>query len=529
MQNQLKEIALLGTTKKGLDVELLKPSVKEIISKATFEDVEHKLLNTLSAVHYYMDAGTIYPVLDEVPEMPIITDSGTYAPVKAQEIFSLLNTMAAFIRPLLLDDLLNVLLEKKWLVAPENCLGLLQFANQYSVKVKDKVLQVIGNKGRYIVLFDSSLKYTVSTNINTDVWEYGTTKERTEFIEKLRKTDTEKSIEFLQNSWKSETVVVKRNWLQIISNTYNSKSDLEFISEVYTTGFKFKEKELKTNVECRKILAQMLLGDRYSQLFKETTTVIETLFVTDKKKGFLGMGSTLKTSLMLPAEDAENPFWNATHLSNVYGFDAAYDIAIFKNSTLYYFSLFLTYMPRTFWTPFFQDSVDDFTTYFLTNDAFKVKRANTNLPIFTLPLVENTIQNKDEVLANSLAGKLKVTEALRILPLFNQADYEKFILKNKLLGDTEVLEYHPENNTEWNLKFCESLIIEFSDNCAKYYYNQFNTCAMVLAKKAPVEILKILESQCEKVSHSNNYNQWNTHFYEPLSTYLKIKITLKNL
>ncbi len=92
------------------------------------------------------------------------------------------------LRESLLNAWLNVLIEQKLIVNAELVIRLVQQGRNLSNRTKAKIVEVIGNKGAWILQYDPSLNYAMPA-AGAVQWQDGTTQERKQLFATLRKTN----------------------------------------------------------------------------------------------------------------------------------------------------------------------------------------------------------------------------------------------------------------------------------------------------------------------------------------------------
>jgi hypothetical protein len=154
----------------------------------------------------------------------------------------------------LLNSWLDVLVKNKWIVSPEVVLKLLELGNSFSKGIKLKIVKVIGNKGNMILPMFSG--YNGVSSLNSDqVWLEGSTSDRKELLDSLLEKQPERAIALLQSTWAQESVTNKRFFIELLSER-KSEATIQFAETLYDNEFSYREKEKKTEKECRRILAK---------------------------------------------------------------------------------------------------------------------------------------------------------------------------------------------------------------------------------------------------------------------------------
>jgi hypothetical protein len=276
----LNETALLGTAKKALDLQLLPEAVRQAL-EARPEDPEREFLEVNAYLGFYNLAGRLPQKYTGTWNDQVIDEQKAIAPADLLQLMSNFELIDYQLRESLLNAWLNVLIEQKLIVNPGLVIRLIQQGRNLSNRTKAKIVEVIGNKGAWVLQYDPSLNYAVPA-VGSAQWQDGTTQERKQLFADLRKTNPAESIELLRSTWATEPIVSKKMFLEIIQQTA-TLSDVPFAEELYNTEFQYRAKEKKTEKECRRILTAMLLKYPSSALYLQTADSLRHYFFGQRK------------------------------------------------------------------------------------------------------------------------------------------------------------------------------------------------------------------------------------------------------
>ncbi len=360
------------------------------------------------------------------------------------------------LRESLLNAWLNVLIEQKLIVNAELVIRLVQQGRNLSNRTKAKIVEVIGNKGAWILQYDPSLNYAVPA-AGAVQWQDGTTQERKQLFATLRKTSPAESIELLRSTWATEPIVSKKMFLEIIQQT-STLSDVSFAEELYNTEFQYRAKEKKTEKECRRILTAILLKYPSSALYQQTADSLRQYF-TKGKKGILNI-VTQRESTAFNLPDKEDAFWSTTIMEQRYGMDArVYDIAVYNTAIQFWLSYFLEYMPMEFWAGFFDSDYKRMLRYWLTESQYQTTINGKTVSIYASAAISNVQHHHDKKGAGVLADLLAPGAALPVLSVMDVADFEAYITKHQYFANDDQLSSGPFTHEHaWSLKLSEKVI-----------------------------------------------------------------------
>lgn len=528
MWEYLVEIALLGTEKKTLDTTLLPPEIQEAMSKS-FADPEQTFLEAAVLSRYYQEAGKqperIIGELDET----IIEETRIIAPTKFKEVFNLLDNVHYRLKEKFINLWLDSLIRKELIIESDSIIQLLKTGNSLSESTKIKIIQVIGNKGNWLLQFQRDFQYDVVSK-NEKIWSEGNSVERKNYFTRLLAKNPEQSIALLKSTWEQESLVNKRGYLELIKKI-NHPAIIDFARFLYETEFKFNAKEKKTEKECRKIVAEILLSSKDTQLHQTTIKYLNNYFTSEKKKGLLGFVSTkMQTEYLLP-EESDADFWNSTNMEQAYGFEVKdYDISLFKNQNQYWLSCFLETVSAEAWLNDHISNYSGFINCFIDSDNFVIKIKGESYSIFLNTIINNACTYSNKQLALSLLSRISTTDAIPLLKHITPEEYEQFVRKNKYFHDAEILENGPYNLEEsWSQSFSDYILTSIFELSMQSSNHNLNGLGIAIAQFINTSSNILLQKLNEKAIGSNFYHQWSTNIYEPVNISLQIRKTIETL
>ena len=526
MWQHLIETALLGVEKKPFDREVLPDEIRSSFNQSN-EGQEQTFLETVTLSYFYLEAGKLPPKMHIEADDRIIDETLETAPSQIIKIFNLLEKVQARLKEKLYNLWLDILIKKQYIVSSEIVIKLLLIGNSYSETTKSKILKVIGNKGCWILSLHSGLQYN-QTLKDEVIWLEGNANDRKILLEKHLKINPDNAISMIQSTWEEEPLVNKRSFLDVLIE-FRIPQVIAFAENLYEREFSFQPKEKKTEKECRRILAQILLGSKESQLHKSTIKKLTGYFSIEKKKSLLSfVTSKSQPEYQLPtAEDEE--FWNAKTMEQLYGFEVKnYDISLFNNINQFWLSCFFEIIPADAWISGNLDTYAELWSCFIDKDEFRLKVGGKNYPVFLNAIMQNAIAFENNPLSLLLLTKIPTTEAIPLLKYLKPGEFEEFVRKNKYYADAEILQNGPYNLTEsWSLSFSEYILTNINELAMQASTINLNEMGIVIAQYIHTDSDNALQKHHNRASSSSYYYQWNTSIYEPVDAVLQIRKLLK--
>ncbi|MEJ1237115.1 DUF5691 domain-containing protein [Chryseolinea sp. T2] len=503
----LRETALVGTEKKPLDATALPEAVKHLLSAT---DPETQFLQATTLLNFYKQAGTYPTAYKGVVDEAVIEEDKPVAPSELLDLYAKFGMVDYQIRDTMIGLWLNALIDQSAIVGPDILVGLIRDGQNASALTKAKILRVIGNKGAWILRNDSALSYPVLPS-GAGSWEDGTTHERKILFANLHTQHPIEAIELLKRTWATESVVTKKVFLDLLKDDFVA-SDVSFAEACYNEEFKHQPKEKKTERECRRLLAEMLLSLTDTALYKNVTAALYAYHIKGKK-GIMGFVTGKEAvSFQIPA--SEDSFWNAAHFEQAFGLESkSFDIALFNSPQLYWLSCLLEWIPMSYWAKHFDNDYERSIDYWLTNKDYQTIINGEVVPIFRKSLVENALKHRDPESAWILVNKINSAEVTSLLPVIRPEHFEAFIKRNKYWNDIEFLSNGPfSQERSWSRAFSEQVIEQAYDEAMRN--KSSSHLGKVIAQFAHTESIDTLYSFNEKARESSSYNVWNTGIFQ---------------
>lgn len=527
MWQHLIETALLGTGKNSLNPERLVDEINHCSGQAT-DDKEEEFLKKAVLTHFYLEAGKCPSKLKSEPDLAVVDEVHEIAPDRLIGTYASIENLNQKLKEKLLNSWLDVLIAKRLIVSPEMVLKLLEWGNSLPKETKLKITNVIGNKGMMVLPMYAGFKSVRSAN-SEQIWLEGATPERKELLGNLLQKQPDKAIALLQSTWEQESVTNKRIFLELLGDNV-CEATIQFAATLYSNEFAYREKEKKTEKECRRILAAMLLSSDTSELYQFTKGKLLSYVMKEKRSGLLKiLSSKSNTNYQLP-ENEDDRFWNGLTMDQYYGLEVQhYDIAKFHTIVQYWFSELLMLVPAKIWLNEAFESHTELMNCLLFKDAFKIKIDGNPIPVFFKALFQNAVSFGDNELSLAMIPRIPATIAIPLLKNLSPAQFEQYVQKNNFFGDEGVLSNGPFSlDKNWSVAFAENVLRKILEIATQSQYSNLSLLAEVVAQFAPIEIQTTLAHLEGKATNSNFYSHWKTNFYDRVTQTLEIRKSIKH-
>lgn len=527
MWQHLIETALLGTDKKALSPEVF-PDEINAINSGVSHDSETSYLNMLSAGYFYLEAGKLPAKLISEPDTTIIEETQPFTSGQLAMVFDLIENLPLKLKEPLLNNWLDVVISNNEILPVATAIKLAIAGNSYVETTKSKIPRVIGKRVGKTLAYHSTLRYGESIK-EAFSWSEGNLSERKALLSNLLTTNQAQAVELLQSTWAQEPIVNKRAFLDMIRTCkVQSGATIAFSQALYDNEFAFQPKEKKTEKECRRILAEILVQSDDSPLHHQTLLTLEGYLTVQKKKGFMGLlMSKQQMSFQLPPE--EDGFWNGNNMERTFGFEPKnYDIDAFQTLTQSWLAGILEFIPMPIWVSQHFGTYAVLMTCFLDDEQFHIKRDGKSISIFRDSLVQNAIDYGDKLLALELLPRVSAEKALPLLRMVDASDFEAYIKNNNLFDDEKALEAGPYAQTDhWSAAFSEYVLKSILHKAVNNQYMNLSSLGVVLARFVHPSVQPILERLTAQASNSALSHHWQTHIHQNITTTIDIKTRIK--
>jgi len=212
MWDHLKEIALVGTDKRDVSLEMFPKVIQQALQS---NDTSATFLDALSLSSFYISAGTQPMSFQEEIEVFESNDTREYASIELEFFLRTLMVSDLYFKKELFQQVIDYLVQHNLALRDVSIIPLLVFSSSMSKEVRKAVQQLMGEKGQWLAKFDRSISLRIETTVN--VWEEGTSKERKDFLQQVLLQDATKGLELLEQTWQQESIAVKKSFLLLLN------------------------------------------------------------------------------------------------------------------------------------------------------------------------------------------------------------------------------------------------------------------------------------------------------------------------
>ena len=187
-------------------------------------------------------------------------------------------------------------------------------------------------------------------------------------------------------------------------------------------------------------------------------------------------------------------------------------------------------IPFEFWSDLLGKNLKDTVSYLVKDKQFQVKIVDESEPIFLSAIIQNASTTKNQELLDALASIDLQDEGRSIVPLFSNAQFEKYITENKLWDDISLIKLRPKKTIEsWSLAFTKKYTTELNKaigNGQCYLDVQDGHYIATHFNMEAADHLGKVDSKCQGESW---YHIWYNGVVKPISYRINIDHRLKNL
>jgi len=512
MWNHLKEIALIGTDKKELILDVFPEAIQQALRN---NDTQAPFLDALSLSSFYIAAGTQPISFQEKIEVFESNDNREYASIELEFFLRTLMVSDLYFKKDLFQQVIHHLVQHNLALRDVSIIPLLVFSSSMSKEIRKTVQQILGEKGKWLAKFAQGIYPSIENTVN--VWEEGTSKERKDFLQKVLHQDATQGLKLLEQTWQQESIAVKKSFLLLL-NELDITIFIPFLEELYIGEFAWKPKEKKTERECRAIVASLLLAHEDTELFWATTVYLENYLLVNSKKNEQGIRLPLK----------EDSFFNKDNMLLRYGLDVTYDIALFENDLLYWFSELLSSLPFVWWHQKLGATDDVLVNAFLKDEQFKTTIKAKRQCILNDALIKAFQRPHNQAFATHFLNSSFFKEYHELTEYLSMEEFEQWIKQHKRFTTQHALYHSPKG--VWSKSFSDELIKNAMLEGVKGKYHVLENMANACLEHLNAASIDTLE-KCQLNFVDKPYVQsWEKYFYTPIKTYIQLQniITLNS-
>lgn len=529
-QKYIKSLCLLGSDRQQIDNNKLKSPLKELISEISNQESAEKILHALTLDYYFRAAATELPSLEKDITLSPITEAQSYASERYYEVLDkIINIEKQQPKTSLIISWIRKLTENNFIVHPKHLVKYLNLLLQTNKPIKQMAVVTLGKKGTW--LCQQNPKYDKLIFLEEeDIWNFGTSQQRHDYLEKLLVNTPQLALNRLQENWESESSKEKLTHLKLLLKHPNDLL-LDFVHELYSEEFAYFKKETVTHRKSRNTLAKFLLLHEQTNLHQSLVRQLRN-YINNKRKGLLSKVLQSRDELLCIPE-TEDDFFNKKNMLESYGIDVQSSRATdFKNDQVYWFSELCSAIPFSTWTSLFNTKPKIILNEFLNAQKYEIFIENKKISGLQKSLVELASSLKEDAFTLALLNRITQKDTtLPLLCLLSTKAWESYLINNKDLIDNEVLKECPHTEqTTWSLPFSKDLLaftVDRLDNKNNHYdYMIGQTIADRIHLDIENYLLKINNGN---VQSSHLYGYWKNHIFDPIHQTITIKNSIQKL
>lgn len=524
---EIMSSALLGTDKKPLNIQALPEDIRSELVAMGQDSAEGTLLKAAAYHHFYSRSGTLPEKLQKTDHSQI-TEKKPCIDALAINVFMRISEAGYYEKEYLLNMWIDKVLSQNKIAAPNIILPIINLGIGLSKNTRKKIMAILGERAKAILPLKPDFKAKELQSDVMDQWKEGSPEERRIFISELRTKDVDQALSLIQSDWPTETIVFKRTIIEILADQ-TQPTEFSFLTSLYENEFAPKPKEKKTEVECRALLAKVLLQKAGSHLYQSTFSEIQKYISQEKKSGIVGLLTGGKDKVIhLPT--VADTFFSAEKMVNIYGIAAKNpDPAMYKTDVIYWFSELLSIVPLDILTSLLEKSKQETFDYLVTNNDFKAKIEGKDVSVFLNSLSENVKNYRDQELLKMVLQFDTHDRKYLLLQYSDTNVFEEYVIKEKLFLEAQVITHHPANYEDWSTYFSvkmaeatyKSLVVD-----KKHYYDKIN---QLMAKHLHISTLSRIEEMRQSAVSDQFKDYWIKNVFQPVKTSIEIKTSISNL
>lgn len=292
--NHMINTALLGTEKKALKKEELIPEIAELFDLITeqAETKEDAFLQTAAVLYNIRQCGFAPLRKEGVSISKAEGEEKHYANEMAHSVlYDILETTSTSLFRFWLEQCVQA----NKVVQPE-AIPILFDEGMKNKSIRPLIYNCCGKRGEWLLQFNHEWKY-VDTSTDEELWQTGVLEQRKNILAELRKTDSAKARELLQQTWTQENAATKTELVQQLQVNAN-EVDLPFLEEI------LNEKSVKVKEAALQILKAIPSSSIVQSYWKTLVSSIEL----KKERTLLGLSS--KTILnFIPVKEIDESIY----------------------------------------------------------------------------------------------------------------------------------------------------------------------------------------------------------------------------
>jgi hypothetical protein len=447
MENEIVHTAMLGTGKKGIDINSLAPEITEAATPIQQQslDTEDQYLQIAALAFNYRQCGIAALPKQSMAIEKALPETLPYCSTQSTQLLNnILDTDSISLLQLWLDACIN----HQQIVQPDAIPNLLEKAVRHKT-IRTAVATCCGNRGQWLSNYNNAWKFG-STTTDEEIWQTGTLEQRVQVIQQVRMHHPSVALQWLQQTWPQEDAATKTELLPILENNIG-KEDIPFLENLTNEKSK-KVKEIATELLC--LIPESQIVQLYWQVLRETIQL-------KKERALLGLSTKTKLVVQLPETIDEQVFKS--------GIEKLSKDAKKWSDEQYILQQIVSRVPPHYWEEYFAEDQETTLSLFLKDD-------NTKFLIEALGKAAIKFKNIQWLIAIIKADNYNYLykAALPWLPVVEQEKYAMQLLSQDGNTPHAVIPSLLTFPTEWSLPLTRKILPVMMNDPWTYNDNFFN-------------------------------------------------------
>lgn len=479
MWNNIINTALLGTGKKQLSAADLPTDLVAVAEKITGDkslDTETQFLHLASVVLSYRQSGVNAVNNSGVPLQPAPPEEKPYCNTTA--IYALQDALDMDLLPLV-NYWLEACSDKGQIVVPEYIPVILDTAVSQK-RIRHLAMDVCGKRGQWLSKMNPEWQFPIVLS-NEERWQTGSSEDRIQVLEEIRRSYPGMAREWLQQTWSQENTAAKTEFLKVMRINI-SEDDLSWLESL-------KEKNQKVKDEIWTLLKSI-----------PSSFIVQSYWQILEKALTYGADKRLHISLQLP-------------LDKIIADSGIIMMSNQKNSSDESFILYQLTMnvPPSWWEAHFNTDKEGVANIFLDDDIGK--------SLFKA-MLNSSGRFKDVPWARLLMQKIDDAFFIDGIALLTPDEQKEYMLRFLISSPQHTIPYLGLMTGEWGMDVTKEALKWISRNPYQYTRNFFDKHIMQLPPTIADELDKLGP---EEPAYQTMWRNTSEHIRKLLSC--KVQIT----
>lgn len=526
--NILKEVLLIGTDRKPIPWDSLPESLRQK-TQADQSDANH-LLQVITYLTRYDNYNTTLPIQSNINLPEIITDEAEHeVNPQALSILGEILSQEYLLKNQLLTEWIDIVAQSDQTVPYEKILKLLDHAMNLNMATREKLLSIIGNKGRYVAQLMHADKYGGHKELDISQWDIANLDDRKKLLAQINKEKPVQANQLLQSAWPQSSIREKLSLLQVLSDNLQEENNI-WLEEILEQEYKERHIKQSTARQCKLLIIAMLLrlNDPYLQNLIRSN--LQAYLTKTQSAGLMKRMVGIKsTGINLP-NDADT-FWNGESMNSLFGIaDKNNNIKLFDYDPQFWFAELIKITPWKLLCEIFESKSDDLVKYLIKDKSFITKIANEETPILIDAIVSNAHATKNSELISSIASLIDHPKCHELCALMNQSEFEKYVSRHKLFTQIDILASRaPSLEHNWSVHFSKNMISELLKICKSGKFRPHPKFGHTTARYFHPKAIDHLMSAASNFQNEHWYSTWKNNLVDPIIIGMRLKDALNQM